>query len=157
LATCGDPFDDAPAPGHDVAILDRRDDQLACGRVERSGPRTAELLGAVDVRAKRRRHSALVRVYVGCPPGRHACRVTLRPTLPRRWLADCTLRVPAGQRRRARIALPSLPDRDFSLRIELVPSPAGRRPLVVYSFWRRLGRPTPPGGGLITARRAPCR
>jgi Ca2+-binding RTX toxin-like protein len=154
---CGDWFDDVPAPGHDVAVLDRRDEQRACGRVQRSGPRTAELLGAVDVRAARRRHRAVVRVYVGCPAGRRACRVTIEPTLTRRSLPDCGLRVPAGGRRRVRIALPSLPNRDFSLRLALTPGPPERVPLTLDSDWRPLGDQPPPGGGLLHARRARCR
>jgi RTX calcium-binding nonapeptide repeat (4 copies) len=154
---CGDVFDDAPAPGHDLAVLDRRDAQRGCGRVERSGPRTAELLGAVDVRTARRRHSAVVRVYVGCPESRPACRVTLRASLGRRWLPECRLRVPTGARRRVRIAIPSLPSPDFSLRLELTPAPTGRRPLILDSIWRPFGRQDPPGGGLIPAQPARCR
>jgi Ca2+-binding RTX toxin-like protein len=154
---CGDLFDDAPAPGHDLAVLDRRDEQRGCGRIQRSGPRTAELLGAVDVRSARRRHGAVVRVYVGCPQGRPACRVTLRPTLSRRSLPECRLRVPAGARRRVRIAIPSLPSLDFSLRLELAPAPAGRKPLTLDSIWRLLRRQPPPGGGLIPAQPARCR
>jgi hypothetical protein len=154
---CGDLFDDVPAPGHDLAVLDRRDEQVGCGRVRRSGPRAAELLGAVDVRSARSRHRAVVRVYVGCPEGRRACRTTIRLNLGRRWLPDCRLRVPAGARRRVRIAIPSLPSRDFSLRLELAPGPAGREPLTLDSYWRPLGRQAPPGGGLIRAQPARCR
>jgi hypothetical protein len=154
---CGDLFDDVPAPGHDLAVLDRRDAQRGCGRVQRSGPRTAELLGAVDVRSARRRHSAVVQVYIGCPERRPACRVTLRPTLSRRRLPECRLRVPGGARRRVRIAIPSLPSPDFSLRLELAPGPAGPRPLTLDSYWRPLGHQTTPGGGLIRAQPAHCR
>jgi hypothetical protein len=156
-AYCGDLFDDVPAPGHDLAVLDHRDEQRGCGRVERSGPRTAELLGAVDLRSARTRHSAVVRVYVGCPEGRRACRETIRPTVRHRWLPDCRLRVPAGGRRSVRIAIPSLPSRDFSPRLELPSGPPGREPLTVDSLWRPLLRQAPPGGGLIPAQPAPCR
>jgi RTX calcium-binding nonapeptide repeat (4 copies) len=149
---CGSQFDTEPAPGHDRAVLDRRDEQRGCGLVERSGPRRAELLGAVDVRAVRRRRSAVVRVYVGCPAGRPVCRLTIRPTLRARRLPDCRVRVPAGERRRVRIPLRSLPHRDFGLALELVP---GRERLSLQSDWRP--RDTAPGGGLIPARHARCR
>jgi RTX calcium-binding nonapeptide repeat (4 copies) len=154
---CGDLFDDVPSPGHDLAVLDRRDEQRGCGRVQRSGPRTAELLGAVDVHSARRRDSAVVHVYVGCPEGRPACSVTIRPTLTPRRLPKCSLRVPAGARRRVRIAIPSLPSPDFSLRLELAPAPAGREPLTLDSIWRTLRRQAQPGGGLIRANPARCR
>jgi Ca2+-binding RTX toxin-like protein len=154
---CADQFDEVPAPGHDTAVLDRRDEQRSCGRVQRSGPRTAELLGAVDVRAARRRDSAVVRVYVGCPAVRRACRVTIRAAVTSRRLPNCALRVPAGARRYVRIAIRPTPGLDFSLELELATWPTGRKPLTLDSEWRRLIPQAPPGGGLISARHARCR